>query len=75
MSTAPRAPFLRRVTGALRPPVEPDLADMGTAVALDFTLDQPEDDALSASVLPGATSVRPPATGGSWRRWLGRKPG
>jgi len=57
MSTPPRPTFLRhfgRRPGARR---QPDLADMGTAFALDEVMDQ----------------MRAPVRVAGWRLWLGRK--
>lgn len=71
MPTASRPTFMRRFAGTLRPPRTPDLADMGTAFALDQTLDPPAGVGAD-SELPVARPVTPVAP---WRLWLGRKLG
>jgi hypothetical protein len=71
MPTASRPTFMRRFAGSLRPPRAPDLADMGTAFALDLAMD-PEAIYGADSAPPverAVTAVAP------WRLWLGRKLG
>ena len=68
MTDARRPTFLRnfgRGTPARR---APELADMGTAFALDQALDQ------AGSADPQAPARRAFPLG-AWRLWLGRKPG
>jgi len=66
MTSARRPPFLKRFSGNLRRPQEPDLADMGTAFALEFVMDQPPlEEAKPAAAAPVARAP--------WRQWLGEK--
>jgi hypothetical protein len=69
MPTASRPTFLRHFGRSAAARRGPDLADMGTAFALDQSLDQaehgPEAHAAEPRVIPVA----------SWRLWLGRKLG
>ena len=72
MPSASRPSFLRHFGRALTSRREPDLADMGTAFALDEAMDRaghPESpgslDAAQAPVVPVAP----------WRMWLGKKLG
>lgn len=69
MPTASRPSFLRHFG---RSPARrgPDLADMGTAFALDLAMDPPDYD-QAARPAPGAT--RSPVA--PWRLWLGKKLG
>jgi hypothetical protein len=70
MSTPPRPTFLRhfgRRPGARR---QPDLADMGTAFALDEVMDQPQYSSLPPGEMP---EMRAPVRVAGWRLWLGRK--
>ena len=73
MTNASRPAFLRTFGRPAAPHVAPDLADMGTAFALDEALDQGVYDTLA----PGET--RPPMRAAvpvaPWRLWLGRKLG
>jgi hypothetical protein len=73
MPSASRPTFLRHFGRGSTPRSVPDLADMGTAFALDQSMDQGEDDpyASTSSVVPApaVTRVAP------WRLWLGRKLG
>jgi hypothetical protein len=61
MSNAAQPSLLRRLMGAraaARPEVDP--ADMGTAIGLDFCLDEPPLEAVSAvAVSPGGRGVAP----------------
>ena len=73
MPTASRPTFLRHFGRALASRREPDLADMGTAFALDEAMEHPRYDSLtpweSAPPPRAAVPVAP------WRLWLGRKLG
>lgn len=61
MSNAAQPSLLRRLMGLNPPPVpEQDPADMGTAIGLDFCLDEPP---------PEAVAVNP--AGSDWLRRLG----
>jgi hypothetical protein len=74
MSHASRPPFLRRFGRGAAARRTPDLADMGTAFALDEALDQGAIDTL----VPGETlppPFRAAAPVAPWRLWLGRKLG
>ncbi|HEX7637422.1 MAG TPA: hypothetical protein VF457_03425 [Burkholderiaceae bacterium] len=73
MPSASRPTFLRHFGRALAPRRQPDLADMGTA----FALDEAMDGGLGAESLPPEEATPPPrATAvASWRTWLGRKLG
>ena len=70
MPTASRPTFLRHF-GRAAPRRGPDLADMGTAFALDEALDQQVVEAQTTREqrLAQAVPVAP------WRLWLGRKLG
>ena len=53
MSNAAQPSLLRRLMGARAVSLpEPDPADMGTAMGLDFCLDEPPVDATSGGVAP-----------------------
>jgi hypothetical protein len=72
MSNASRPTFLRSFGRAPASRRAPDLADMGTAFALDEALQQ----GLYGSLVPGEPP--PPRTAvpvAPWRLWLGRKLG
>lgn len=70
MPSASRPAFLRRFARAKPRSHELDLGDMGTALALDETLDDlPSPIAVDDSTLRPVVSVAP------WRLWLGRKLG
>jgi len=69
MPTASRPTFLRHFGRGSTPRV-PDLADMGTAFALDQSLDQGGHDPYAPA--PPAPRVKRVAP---WRLWLGRKLG
>lgn len=74
MSTVSRPTFLRRLgrVSMSRRRREPDLADMGTAFALDWAMEQPRYDSLTPwEAVPPAPAV-PVAP---WRVWLGKKLG
>jgi len=68
MSTASRPQFLRRFSAAGRRPRAPELADMGTAFALDHILDEVHQQEM-------ADAHRPASRMAAWRQWLGRKLG
>ncbi|MFZ2986426.1 hypothetical protein [Ideonella sp.] len=63
MSTPPKS-LLRRLIGNQNSQPEFDAGDMGTAIGLEYSLDQPP--------LP-APSIKLPATG-ERKRWFARKP-
>jgi hypothetical protein len=73
MSHASRSTFLRHFGRGAAARRAPDMADMGTAFALDEALDQGAIDTLVPGAMPSptraATRVAP------WRLWLGRKLG
>jgi hypothetical protein len=67
MSNAAQPSLLRRLMGLNAPAVpEQDPADMGTAMGLDFCLDEPPPDGVAVAT-PGAAA--PP----SWLRRLGAR--
>ncbi len=68
MTNASRPAFLRNFG---RPPA-PDLADMGTAFALDEALEYGSYDTLAPGEPPPMRAAVPVAP---WRLWLGRKLG
>ena len=70
MPTASRPTFLRHFGRGPTPRQAPDLADMGTAFALDQSMDQSDHEPFAAS--ESAPRVVPVAP---WRLWLGRKLG
>ena len=73
MTNASRPTFLRnfgRYAGA-RP--APDLADMGTAFALDEALERGSYDTLAPGDMPPPMRAAVPVA--PWRLWLGRKLG
>jgi len=69
MPSASRPTFLRHFSRAISARRGPDLADMGTAFALDLSMDQ--DDSVTPADSP-PPRVRPVSR---WRVWLGRKLG
>ncbi len=71
MNNASRPTFLRNFGRAPARPA-PDLADMGTAFALDEALRTRHDDSLVPGGMPRARVAVPVAP---WRLWLGRKLG
>jgi hypothetical protein len=73
MTNASRPPFLRgfgRGSAARR---APDLADMGTAFALDEALERGDCDTLAPGESPPPFRAAVPVA--PWRLWLGRKLG
>ncbi len=71
MTSASRPTFFRHF-GRSMPQSGPDLADMGTAFALDQAMDLAQDAAPAPGDPPQAPVVFPVAP---WRLWLGRKLG
>jgi len=73
MTNASRPTFLRSFGRGAAPRRAPELADMGTAFALDEALEQGSYDTL----VPGASSppTRSAVPVAPWRLWLGRKLG
>ena len=72
MTDARRPTFLRNFGRGAQARRAPDLADMGTAFALDEAMEQPRYDSMTpyeAAPLPRPVPVAP------WRLWLGRKLG
>lgn len=69
MAKASRKTFLRRLSFGRTSRRGPDLADMGTAFALDLAMEPPDYDA------PARRGRAAPAPVASWRLWLGRKLG
>jgi len=71
MPAAPRPSFLRRLRRGTAARRGPDLADMGTAFALDEALE------LGAWNAPQPGDAKRPARGARpmarWRLWLGRR--
>ena len=73
MTNASRPTFLRNFGRAVAPHHAPDLADMGTAFALDEALENGSYDTLPpGESLPPMRAAVPVAP---WRLWLGRKLG
>ena len=72
MPSASRPAFLRRLARVSARSRRPDWGDMGTALALEETLDEHPGPASAAA--PGAPepSVEPVS---AWRLWLGRRLG
>ena len=73
MPTASRPTFLRNFGRATPAHRAPDLADMGTAFALDEALEQGTYDSLVPGDLPPPMRAAVPVA--PWRLWLGRKLG
>jgi hypothetical protein len=73
MSNASRSPFLRHFRGGSAANRAPDLADMGTAFALDEALERGSLDTLVPGACPPPTCAAVPVA--PWRLWLGRKLG
>ena len=69
MPSASRPTFLRHFGRGSTPRQGPDLADMGTAFALDLSMDQSAQDPYAAKTSARVVPVAP------WRLWLGRKLG
>jgi hypothetical protein len=72
MTDARRPSFLRNFGRAAQARRAPDLADMGTAFALDEALDMGDYSTLAPGETPPMRAVVPVAP---WRLWLGRKLG
>ena len=72
MTNASRPTFLRNF-GRTATPRAPDLADMGTAFALDEALEQGSYDTLAPGEMPPPLRAAVPVA--PWRLWLGRKLG
>jgi len=70
MPSASRPTFLRHFGRGPTSRRGPDLADMGTAFALDQSMDQAEHDPYEPS--PSTPRTVPVS---AWRLWLGRKLG
>ena len=73
MSNATRPTFLRSFGRGAASRRAPDLADMGTAFALDEALDQGSYDTLAPGDSPPPIRAVVPVA--PWRLWLGRKLG
>ena len=73
MTNASRPTFLRNFGRAAASRGAPDLADMGTAFALDEALQQGAYDTLPPGELPPPIRAAVPVA--PWRLWLGRKLG
>ena len=71
MPSASRPAFLRHFVRVRTRSRELDLGDMGTALALDETLDEKPSPIAAESVPP----IRPVVPVAPWRLWLGRKLG
>ena len=72
MTDARRLTFLRHFGRAAQARRAPDLADMGTAFALDEALDMGDFSTLAPGETPPIRATVPVAP---WRLWLGRKLG
>lgn len=72
MTDARRPSFLRNFSHGAPTRRTPDLADMGTAFALDEALDMGDYSTLAPGQAPPIRAVVPVAP---WRLWLGRKLG
>lgn len=66
MSTPPRTSLLRRLIGMPSETPRQDPADMGTAIGLDYILDQPP--------LPEPGVSRASKPGAARRNWLPKRP-
>ena len=73
MPKASRPPFLRNFGRGSAARRAPDLADMGTAFALDEALERGSIDTLVPGDSPPFRRVAVPVA--PWRLWLGRKLG
>ena len=73
MTNASRPTFLRNFGRAAAPHLAPDLADMGTAFALDEALENGSYDTLPPGESPPPMRAAVPVA--PWRLWLGRKLG
>ena len=73
MTNAPRPTFLRNFGRSAASQGAPDLADMGTAFALDEALQQGSYDSLVPGDMPPPVRAAVPVA--PWRLWLGRKLG
>jgi hypothetical protein len=73
MTNASRPTFLRNFGRSAPAQRAPDLADMGTAFALDEALENGSYDTLAPGELP--PPMRAPVPVAPWRLWLGRKLG
>ena len=73
MTNASRPSFLRNFGRPAASRRAPDLADMGTAFALDEALEQGSYDTLPPGELPPPIRAAVPVA--PWRLWLGRKLG
>ena len=73
MTNASRPPFLRNFGRSAGPRRAPELADMGTAIALDEALEQGSCDTLAPGQSPPPVRAVVPVA--PWRLWLGRKLG
>jgi hypothetical protein len=73
MTNASRPTFLRHFGRGEPARHAPDLADMGTAFALDEALEQGVYDTLAPGELPPPMRAAVPVA--PWRLWLGRKLG
>jgi hypothetical protein len=73
MTNASRPTFLRNFGRGAAPRRAPELADMGTAFALDEALEQGSYDTLVPGQMPPPMRAAVPVA--PWRLWLGRKLG
>jgi hypothetical protein len=73
MSNASRPTFLRKFVRGAAPRRPPELADMGTAFALDEALEQGALDSIAPGDAPPRARTAVPVA--PWRLWLGRKLG
>jgi hypothetical protein len=71
MTDARRPSFLSHFGAGARARRAPDLADMGTAFALDEALEAGD----YSTLVPGETPIRAVVAVAPWRLWLGRKLG
>jgi hypothetical protein len=73
MTNASRPPFLRNFGRPAPSRRAADLADMGTAFALDEALERGSYDTLAPGEMPPPMRAAVPVA--PWRLWLGRKLG